>query len=460
MITIPINTGTLEGYSTFLKCKTLPFYKVEGDTILTDQESYNLVFKVNQKNDLQIENTFAFDYQTHVVNTALDRKRYAAFLDCGLGKALITLLWAQAVSQKGKALLLCPLSVINEFLNDHKKFNIQTPITNLRETNGKWSEGIGIWNYENIRDLDLRGVSGIALDESSVLKNGDGVTKKWLCKLSSLIEYKLACSATPAPNEQSEYASHAVFLGVSNTNKEFYSRFFRKQGNNWILKQHAQKAFYQNLATWSCYIHNPTLLGFECGGYLSEQPEYIVKPLPGHVDLDQGLLFSATAGLKEASKVYRYRYDTNTERFKYCVEQATNYRSIVWCNRNAEETAFAKAIPNSRLITGSTPIEKRVEYIEAFRRGDINTLISKPKILGWGVNLQQAEAHVYSGYDFSFEALYQAVRRSHRYGRKGRLKVFIPMIEAERPIYETIRVKMSTFEQDVIRLQKQFGLSK
>ena len=202
------------------------------------------------------------------------------------------------------------------------------------------------------------------------------------------------------------------------------------------------------------------MLGFECGGYLDEQPEYIVKPLPGHVDLDQGLLFSATAGLKEASKVYRFRYDTNTERFRYCVKKATEGRSIVWCNRNAEETAFAKAIPNSQLITGSTPIEKRVEYIEAFRRGDINTLISKPKILGWGVNLQQADRHIYSGYDFSFESLYQAVRRSHRYGREGRLKVFIPMIEAERPIYETIQVKMSTFEQDVIRLQEQFGLSK
>ena len=130
--------------------------------------------------------------------------------------------------------------------------------------------------------------------------------------------------------------------------------------------------------------------------------------------------------------------------------------TIVWCNRNDEESAFKKNIANSALITGSTPIEQRIEYIDAFRSGEINTLISKPKILGWGVNLQQANAHVYSGYDFSFEAMYQAVRRSHRYGRKGRLKVFFPMIEAERPIYEVIRQKMGTFEQDVINLQNQF----
>lgn len=458
MITIPINTSTLEGYNTFLKCKTLPFYKVEDHNVITDQESYNMVFRVEQKNELQVNESGLFDYQNHIINTALDRKRYAAFLDCGLGKTAITLFWAQEVCKKGKVLILCPLSVIGEFFNDHRKFRINTPITNLRETTGQWSEGIGIWNYENVKDLNLRGVAGIALDESSVLKNGDGITKKWLCKTSSLIEYKLACSATPAPNEQSEYASHAVFLGVSNTNKEFYSRYFRKDGNNWILKDHARTPFYQNLATWACYIHNPELLGFECGGFLKEQPEYIEERLPGNVSLDQGLLFSASAGLKEAMKVYRFRYKTDSERFKYCVEQATNHRSIVWCNRNAEENAYAKAIPNSRLITGSTPIEKRVEYIEQFRNGEINTLISKAKILGWGVNLQQAEAHIYSGYDFSFESFYQAIRRSHRYGRKGRLKVFIPMIEAERPIYETIRRKMVTFEEDVIRLQDQFNI--
>lgn len=459
MITIPIDTNTLQGYQTFMKCKSLPFYKVEGSSVITDQESYNLVFKVEQENELSVSDSRLFDYQGHVINIALDRKRYAAFLDCGLGKTAIILFWAQAVATKGKVLLLCPLSVINEFFNDAEKFGITVPITNLRETGGTWDSGIGIWNYENIKDLDLRGVSGIALDESSVLKNGDGKTKKWLCSLSSLIEYKIACSATPAPNEQSEYASHAVFLGVSNTNKEFYSRYFRKDGNKWILKDHANKPFYQNLSTWACYIHNPKLLGFECGGYLDEQPDYIEKRLPGQVDLDQGLLFSASAGLGDARKVFKFRCDPNTRRFQYCVEKAKKYRSIVWCNRNDEERAFAKAIPNSCLITGATPIEKRVEYIDAFRRGEINTLISKPSILGWGVNLQQAEAHIYSGYDFSFESLYQAIRRSHRYGRIGRLKVFIPMIEAERPIYETIRRKMSTFEDDVIKLQNQFGLN-
>ena len=144
MITIPINIGTMEGYQTFLKCKTLPFYKVDGSNVLTDQESYNLVFKVDQKNDLSVNDSKLFDYQQHIINTALDRKRYAAFLDCGLGKTAITLFWSQEVCRKGKVLMLCPLSVINEFFNDHQKFGISTPIANLRETNGQWSKGIGI----------------------------------------------------------------------------------------------------------------------------------------------------------------------------------------------------------------------------------------------------------------------------------------------------------------------------
>jgi hypothetical protein len=456
-IRIPIDTNTLAGYNVFLDCKKLPRYTIEGNTVVTDPESYRIIFGGTQENELKTDDRFLFDYQRHIVNVALERKRYAAFLDCGLGKTLIQLEWCRQVSSLGKVLLLCPLSVIDEFYNDIKKFNLGINVTNLRkETN--WADGIAILNYESMReDIDMKGVQGICLDESSILKNGDGKTRNWLVMLSRNIPYRLACSATPAPNEQSEYASHAVFLGISSTIKEFYSRFFRKQGNDWILKEHAIKPFYHFVRSWACYIQNPEILGFERGGHLPEEPEYHIVKCKGNPGIDNGMLFSSSASLTDARKIFQYRSKKDTDRFMKAVDFAKKYRSIIWCNRNDEEQAFADELPHSVLITGKTKPESRKELLDAFRAGEINNLISKPSILGWGVNIQQAEAHIYSGYDFSFEMFYQAVRRSHRFGREGRLKVFLPAIQAEMPIIDSLTKKMKSFEQDVFNLQNLFN---
>lgn len=458
-VIIKIDPRNPADYAKFLQCKKLPTYDVRGWDVVTTQDAYNWLFRSANNTPLKVENARLFDYQTAVANKALSRKKYAAWLDCGLGKTGIMLHWAQEVAKVGKVLILCPLSVIGEFYNDAKKFGIASNITNLRETNLKWSDGIGIVNYEYVRDIDTRGVSGIALDESSILKNGEGETKNWLCSLANGIEYRLACSATPSPNDQSEYASHAVFLGICKTNKEFYSRFFRKDGNKYVLKAHGVAPFYQSMSAWACYIQNPSLLGFEYGGYLTDGPEIINEYLSGGEHLTKGTLFSNSASLSDCFPIYNYRKQADTPRFNFVVETANAYKSIVWCKHNEEEANFSKAIENSALITGKTKVEKRVDIINAWREGQINCIVSKPEILGWGVNLQQAEAHVYSGYHHSFEEFYQAIRRSHRQGRQGILKVFLPQISAEMPIVDLLLQKQNTFQADVQQLQEHFRTS-
>jgi hypothetical protein len=449
--------NTIEGYDLFMKCKSLPKYKVENGIVYTDKISYSSVFGDTEKNALSIKNDVLFDYQEFVVNKALEKKKYAAFLDCGHGKTLIQLMWCKAISEKkGKVLLLCPLAVLKEFYNDAKKFNIDVRISNLRNGD-KWNEGIGILNYENHLDIDMSDVKGICLDESSILKNGQGATTNWLINLAKNIEYRLACSATPSPNEQAEYATHALFLGYTKTLLEFYGRFFRKDKNNWILKSWGVKPFYRFLSSWSIYIQNPCLLGFESGGYLSEKYELIKMYSDVDIKYIGNKLFTNSLDFKDRSNIFsKLRSDKSQKRFEDCVNAANNHKSIVWAYRNSEETALHKSIKNSVLITGKTPIEKRVEYIESFRENHISSIISKARILGWGVNLQQAEAHVYSGYNDSFEEWYQAIRRSHRYGRKGRLKVYVPITEPETPIMNNILRKEMTFENDCIELQKRF----
>jgi len=460
-IIIPIKNFNRENYNLFIKSKKLPKYKIVGNNILTDEISYNSIFSKKKIESLNSDfKKYQFDYQNYIINTALKKRNYAAFLDCGLGKTSIQLEWCNSVSEIGKVLLLCPLAVMQEFYNDNEKFNITKKITNLRN-NEKWESGIGIINYESMRNIDMSGVTGICLDESSILKNGDGKIRKYLQDLQSNCDYRIACSATPSPNDQSEYASHAVFLNQAMTLKEYYSRYFRKDGTRWIMKGHAENAFYNNLSSWAIYVNDPEMMGFESGGKLKEEPEYIevhTKTKERYIDNDY--LIQTSISLSEFSKVASHlRCNPEEPRFKEGIERIKNQNSIIWTIRNNEQDLYKKHLKDSVVIDGKTPIEKRVEIINQFKKGNIQYLISKPKVLGFGVNIQEAESHLYSGYDFSFESFYQAVRRSHRYGRKGKLKVYIPIADIEYPIYEILKRKLNSFENDIKKLQSKFLLN-
>jgi hypothetical protein len=456
-VTIPIDTSTTDGYRLFVKCKDLPTYKVIGSSVITDDLSYNHVFGGCEIGSISHnEDSMLFDYQNHILNNALKRERYAVFADCGLGKTRIELAWAHDVAMKTgkKILILCPLAVMEDQQRESETM-YGCRMSNLRKES--WSEQIAIMNFEGMKEIDMRGVGGVVLDESSILKNGDGKIRKYLTEMVSNVRYRLACSATPSPNDQSEYATHAVWLNYASTLKEYYSRYFRKDGTIWIMKQHATDAFYSNLSSWACYIKSPYSLGFERGAELDCEPNYIIqRSFTSQEYMPDGKIFADAFDLSDASRVFtRLRSDKSQDRFKVACDSIAGKRAIVWCNRNAEEAAFKSELA-ATTINGSTPIESRVEIIDAFRTHEIDIIVSKPKVLGFGVNMPQAEAHLFSGYTFSFEEFYQAVRRSHRYGRKGRLDVVVPVSEPETPVWSILQRKLDTFEKDVLELQSRF----
>lgn len=451
LIEIPI-TMDAEGYRKFIECKKLPRYEVRGDKVITDQSSFDYVFHGAALDPLKCATSpeKLFDYQLDIVDRGLHRKRYAPFLDCGLGKTRIELAWADSIGER--VIYQCPLAVMQDIQDEAERMGIG--VSNLRK--GPWSEKIGLINFESMREIDMRGVKGGVLDESSILKNGDGVIREYLTDLFSGLEYRLAASATPSPNDQSEYATHSMFLGYSASLKEFYSRFFRKDGTDWLLKPHATDAFYHHLASWACYIKSPSKLGYQRGGELDHEPNYIPIESTDAGYMPDGKMFAVGMSLGDAGKVFgAFRADKSTDRFAKSCEAVKGKRAVIWCSRNAEEDAF-KSETKGTVINGDTAIEKRIEIINAFRTGEIETIISKPKVLGFGVNIPQAECHLYSGYDFSFEKFYQAVRRSHRFGRKGMLDVYIPMAECERPVWESLSNKLKTFDADCEQLQKRF----
>lgn len=444
---------TLDGYELFLRCKTLPRYRVVGNVVETDTFSYNAVFRDHTGHHFEVDAPHLFDYQRHVVDTALEKRRYAAYLDCGLGKTPILLAWAHAVAENvGRVLILCPLAVLEDIQRDCQRFHGHR-MDNLRHES--WRNDIAVLNWESVRDpASLGTYGGIVLDEASILKNDSGKIRKWLTALSAPTTYRLTLSATPSPNEQSEYATQAAWLGVVSTPNEFYGRFFRKEGTQWRLKRHAIDAFYSHLRTWCCYIQSPRSLGYtDCRAELTDPPDYREIRTTAADYAPQGVLFAADVGLRESQVVFgRMRADTTQDRFRDACSAVDGRRAIVWCSRNAEQDAFHHAL-GGHAVSGRTPVERRVEMIDDFRAGRVRTIVTKPSVLGFGVNLPEAEDMLYSGYTFSFEQFYQAVRRSHRFGRSGRLRVHIPVADYERPVWDAIQRKMRRFDADVSRLQ-------
>jgi hypothetical protein len=450
---------TAEGYATFIRCKSLPSYRVVGRTVETDEASYRLIFGAGQDRQVSTEDGHLFDYQAWVTNLALDRQRFAVFMDCGLGKTAVEVAWAHAIARKfGRVLFLAPLAVVEDIQRFTAKF-YGYRMSNLRSE--PWQTDVAILNIESRRDVDMTNVVGVVLDESSCLKSETGETRKWVTALVKPCRFRLACSATPSPNELAEYATHAVWLGHATTLNEFYGQFFRKDGTEWRLKGHAHTAFYRNLRSWCTYIQSPSTLGFkDHQAELRDPPIYheIRTDAPDYKPKDK--LFQDAVSLGESREIFgAMRADITQPRFKESVAAIEGKRAIVWCSRNAEEDAFRRAI-GGHVISGATPVEERVDLIDDFRAGRTNTLISKPSVLGFGVNLPEATDMLYSGYTFSFEQFYQAVRRAHRFGREGRLTVHVPVTDIEQPVWGLLQGKMRTFDKDVQTLQSMFAQQK
>jgi len=457
VITIDI-PKTAEGYRTFIQCKKLPSYRVEGRTVITDEVSYRAVFGGEPEViDITGAAPHLMPFQSDLVQRALERRHFAIFADCGLGKTPMSLAWAHHVAEKGKVLILTPLAVFEQWKREAKRFH-GTDLIDLR-AGEPWSDGIAILNWESRRDIDMDGVIGIVLDESSILKNASGETARWLCDLAAGLPYRLAVSATPAPNSHYEYATHAQFLGRARTVKEFAARYFKKDGIRWKLRGHAIDPFYNNLALWATYVYSPRSLGYEQSTEMSSEPDYRYERHGLHDGFSSGSgqLFATANAAADRSKVFGEIRFTAGPRLNAICDYAEGKRLVVWVKRNKEETVIAKALPGRvGVINGSMPIEKRISIIDRYRSGDLDHLVSKPSVLGWGVNLPECDHMVYSGFDYSFESFYQAVRRAHRYGRTGRLEVLVPYTDPEAPVLTAIQDKTSRFKTDCIEMQRRF----
>ena len=403
-------------------------------------------------------NKNAFDWQKDVISWALNKGKCALFEDCGLGKTLQQLIWADEVCKKtgGNVLILAPLAVAAQTQKEGEKFGIDVNICRSQED---ILGGINITNYEMIEHFNAAEFIGIVLDESSILKHHSSKTRMALTDSFKDIPYKLCCTATPAPNDFVELGNHAEFLGIM-SRTEMLATFFVHDGGDtakWRLKGHAESKFFEWVASWACCMTSPTDLGYKCSGY--DLPSLnIIEHIVKSDDLENSdgelmLIAETSLSLQERRQA---RKSSLSDRVSVAAEIAnnTNGQVLVWCDLNDESNQLAHSINGAVEVTGADKNEHKTNSMIGFSNGDIRCLVSKPKIAGFGMNWQNCNNVIFVGLSDSFEAYYQAIRRCWRFGQTKSVNVHIVVGEAEGAVKANIERKQADAQRMTSELVK------
>jgi DNA modification methylase len=418
--------------------------------LLSKQQTY-------QSSGITVEasklNPLLFDFQRDTVVWALAKGKAALFLSTGLGKTFQQLEWAHQVHlhTKRNVLLLAPLAVAHQTRKQAETFNI--PVTVCRSQSDV-KPGINITNYEMLENFDASSFGGIVLDESSILKSFTSKTRTLIIEAFKNTPFRLACTATPAPNDYMELGNHAEFLGVM-TRTEMLSKFFVHDGaetSKWRIKGHAETVFWSWVASWAIMMQKPSDLGYKATGY--DLPALNVH----QVTVEDAETHARLQEIKEAKRNKSFGINLEEQRIlrrtsieARCRAAAEIVNSkpyeqwVVWCDLNDESKLLAELIPGSVEVVGSDKIEFKATTFNKFSSGEVRVMVTKPSIAGFGMNWQNCKNTVFVGLSYSFEAYYQAVRRFWRYGQTNEVNAYVVTSSSEGHVVDAIKDKEVRF---------------
>lgn len=394
-------------------------------------------------------NPALFPFQRDIVAWALRRGRAAIFAGTGLGKTLMESEWASVVAKHtGRpVLILTPLAVAEQHVREAAKFG--TAIRHVKHQSQIDGAGVYVTNYEKIEHFDFSTLGGIVLDESSILKAFDGKTRTHLIQSCQRIPFRLAATATPAPNDFMELGNHAEFLGVMSY-AEMLSMFFVHEGSEtqkWRIKGHAESEFWKWCCSWAVMLRNPSDLGYKDGGFDLPPLKLDQHTVAIEYKPTAGMLFPMQA--QTLQERIGARKDTVADRVECAAAlvNASNRPWVAWCNLNSESDALARAIPGAIELRGSDTEAYKAEMLDGFANGLIRVLVTKPSICGFGLNWQHCSDMVFVGLNDSWEQVYQAIRRCWRFGQTRPVNVHFVASEIEGAVVANLARKDAQAEK-------------
>lgn len=389
-----------------------------------------------------------FDFQRDLVTWACRRGRAALFCSTGLGKTAMQLAWAQQMHRRAgvRVLILAPLAVSAQTVAEAARFGIDGVA--LHDAS---SAPIVVTNYEKLGRVDASQFGAVVLDESSILKAFDGKTRTELIETFAATPYRLACTATPSPNDFTELGNHAEFLGVM-TRTEMLATYFVHDGGDtqtWRLKGHAEDAFWRWVASWGAFVRSPSDLGYSAGGY--DLPplsiEHHTVAASHETAAAVGTLFLMEAkSLQERRAARRASLE---ERVRLAAEMANanDEQWLLWCDLNDEGDALTKAVRGAVQVKGADSAEHKERAMLDFAAGKLRVLVSKGSICGYGMNFQSCANMAFVGLSDSWETFFQSVRRCWRYGQRRSVAVHIITSELDGAVRSNVLRKQADFDR-------------
>lgn len=398
-----------------------------------------------------------FAWQQKIVRWACKKGRAAIWADTGLGKTIMQLAWAdQVVHHTGQSvLILTPLAVSSQTVKEAQRFGLHATIAHSSED--VKSPSIYVTNYQKLHRFDASVFSGVVLDESSILKSFQGKTKTLLTETFAHTPYRLACTATPAPNDHLELGNHSDFLGIM-PQKEMLARWFLNDimGNmTWRLKAHAHKDFWRWVASWALVLRSPADLGYDATGY--DLPKltihHVTIPTSG-IHLDGALFPDASLSATNLHDVLR---QTAPIRAKKAHELMNGSSVLLWTHTNYEADEIKKLMEIDE-VRGSDSDDEKERMLLGFADGTIKRLLTKPSIAGFGMNWQRCHTMIFVGMNYSYEQFYQAVRRCWRYGQKKPVDAYLLATDMEWRLFDSLSKKQAahtTMQDEMIAMMKE-----
>lgn len=390
-------------------------------------------------------NSMLYEFQKDIVRWALKKGKACVFADCGLGKTLMQLSWAYQVHKHtgGMILILAPLAVAEQTRREAEKFGYEAKVVERQE---ECIAGINITNYEKLDRFVANKFVGVVLDESSILKSYSGKVRTAIIQNFHNVLYKLACTATPAPNDYMEIGNHSEFCGVM-TRAEMLSMFFVHDGgqtSKWRLKGHAEDVFWQWLAAFSVFVDNPKNIGYEVAGYDLSKLNITEIVVDGKEPIKDTLTLSERRQARKDSLEMRCQKAAD-------LVNSSEEQWLVWCDLNDESAKLHDLIGESVEVKGSDKPEHKSGAMIGFSEGKIKALVTKPSIAGFGMNWQNCHNMIFTGLSDSYEQYYQAVRRCWRFGQDRPVNVYIIISAREGCVKENIERK----QEDFLKMQKE-----
>lgn len=392
-----------------------------------------------------------FGHQRSCTEFALQVGRSALFLDTGLGKTFCAQEWGRCIVEATNkpVLMLAPLGVVGQHLAEAERIGVEAVISRTGVAPSK--PCIALTNYDRLERFDPDDYGGVILDESSVLKSYSGITTKKLIEAFSRTRFRLACSATPAPNDHTELGQQSQFLGVM-ASSEMLSRWFIADQNNagrYRLKKPAVAAFWDWVASWARCLSKPSDLGFLDDGFEMPALRVIKHIVDSDRSLSPGAERDGQARLfrmpdTSATSIHAEKRMTKTARAEKVAEliaREPNEPWIVWTDTDYDADALRALMPNINEVRGSMSPDVKEERLSAFSRGQVNTILSKPTICGYGLNWQHCARMAFMGISFSYENYYQAIRRCWRFRQARPVEVHVVCADTEASIWDVVSRK-------------------